>query len=297
MMVKTLAVVLSCLGLLWETSLSAAEPAPNESPAVTLLSFNIRYGTAKDGPDAWPLRREMVIQVLRDQSADFVGLQEALRFQIDHLREALPEYAELGVGRDDGKTAGEYSSILFRKDRWQLVEGKTWWLSETPDVPGSKTWGNTIPRIVTWGRFRSLDSSITLDIFNSHFDHMSQPSRVKSAEFLAGKIDALPADAAVVVMGDFNAGEDNPAITRLLSGPPDQPARLIDTFRVVHPGESIVGTFNGFQGTKDGPKIDYILTRPDVTVETAEIIRKEVNGRYPSDHFPVSAKVRFRAGP
>lgn len=293
-MIRTLVLLIPVLVLATDRTLSAEPTADHLSDTVKFLSFNIRYGTANDGPNAWPLRREMVFQVIRDQGADFIGLQEALRFQIDQIRQALPEYEEHGVGRDDGRTAGEYSSILYRKDRWTLLEGKTQWLSDTPDLPGSRTWGNLIPRIVTWGRFRSVSSDVTIHVINSHFDHISQPAREKSSDFIAMMIDELPQNASVVVLGDFNAGEDNPAIASLKSSEPDGPPRLADTFRVLHPDANVVGTFNGFQGTEDGAKIDYILTRPSVHVLKAEIIKTQSDGRFPSDHFPVNAELRFQ---
>ena len=116
---------------------------------VRVLSFNIRYGTAPDGTNAWPHRQELVYDVIRRQDSDFVGLQEALRFQIDAIRQSVPLYDEVGVGRDDGRQGGEYTAILYKTDRWRAADSGTVWLSGTPDVPGSMTWGNKITRIVT----------------------------------------------------------------------------------------------------------------------------------------------------
>lgn len=265
--------------------------AKADEVTVKLLSFNIRYGTANDGKDAWPLRHELVYDVIRSQQPDFCGLQEALRFQIDAIRKALPEYAEFGVGRDDGKTAGEYSAILYRNDRWQLDTGETLWYSDTPTEPASADWGNTIPRIVTWARFTEKSSGAEIYVFNTHFDHISQPSRLKSAEFLSRLIAEKAGTAPVVVMGDFNAGEDNPAIVRLKNNNATEGPELSDTFRVLHPEAKGVGTFNGFRGRTDGAKIDFVFTNPAVEVESAAIVRTNDDGRYPSDHFPVAAEV------
>ncbi|MBN2473295.1 MAG: endonuclease/exonuclease/phosphatase family protein [Pirellulales bacterium] len=261
--------------------------------SVKVLSFNIRYGTAADGANAWPHRQEMVFEVIRTQQPDFCGLQEALRFQIDAIRKAVPEYAEYGCGRDDGKTQGEYSAILYREDRWKPDRGETLWLSDTPEQPGSASWGNTIPRIVTWGRFVDKQTGRALCVFNTHFDHQSQPSRVKSAEFLAKLIARQGRDTPMILTGDFNAGERNPAIEHLKRPDENASARLVDTFRALHPEAESVGTFNGFEGRTDGEKIDYIFADPSVRVTSAEILRTHRDSRYPSDHFPVNAEVVF----
>lgn len=275
----------------WHDGACGNDPQPKGELALKVMTFNIRYGTANDGPDAWPRRREQVFDVIRREAADFVGLQEALRLQIDAIRESVPGYAEIGVGRDDGKTRGEYSPILYRADRWKVDSSGTFWLSDTPDVVASKTWGNELPRIATWGRFIELPTGRSIYVFNTHFDHQSQPSREKSAELLARRIaDRQPRDA-VVVTGDFNAGEDNPAIRYLKGEAGRSPVKLVDTFRVLHPDAAEVGTFNGFRGTATGPKIDFILTEPEATLRWARILHDHHNGRYPSDHFPVAAEI------
>lgn len=258
---------------------------------VDILSFNIRYGTADDGVNAWPHRKELVYDVIRRQDSDFVGLQEALRFQIDVIRDAVPGYGEVGVGRDDGREAGEYSAILYKTSRWRAADSGTIWLSDTPDAPGSMSWGNEITRILTWGRFIERQTGRALWVFNTHFDHVSQPSREKSAELLASRIaDRATADP-VVVTGDFNAGERNPAILHLTGEVGAAPVRLVDTFRVLHPESQAVGTGGGFEGRRDGPKIDYVFVEPETRVRRAEIIRDSRDGRYPSDHFPVYAEI------
>jgi endonuclease/exonuclease/phosphatase family metal-dependent hydrolase len=260
-------------------------------PTVHVLSFNIRYGTADDGVNAWPRRKDLVYDVIRRQDSDFVGLQEALHFQIDAIREVLPAYNEVGLGRDDGNEAGEYAAILYKRDRWRAEDGGTVWLSDTPDVPGSMTWGNEITRIVTWARFVEKETGRALWLFNTHFDHVSQPSREKSAELLASRIANRGSHDPVIVTGDFNAGEGNAAILYLKNVAKRSPVTLVDTFRALHPDARAVGTGGGFEGLRDGPKIDYVFAEPDAKVRKAGIIRDHRNGRYPSDHFPVYAEI------
>ncbi|MHC4518224.1 MAG: endonuclease/exonuclease/phosphatase family protein [Planctomycetota bacterium] len=267
------------------------------------MSFNIRYGTADDGENRWEKRHELVYGVIRKYDCDVVGLQEALRFQIDQIREALPEYGEIGVGRDDGKTKGEYSGILYRKDRLEVTDSGTFWLSDTPEVVGSTSWGNTITRICTWGRFVQKGTGRPFYVFNVHLDHRSQPSREKSVVLIAQRIRDREHGGPVFVTGDFNAGETNPAI-RYLKGAFEQgaaaaglkknPIPLVDTFRVLHPEATEVGTFNRWRGEWSGEKIDYVFALPGVDVLEAKIIFDTPDGRCPSDHFPVMA--RFSLG-
>ena len=260
----------------------AAEP-------VSVMSFNIRYGTANDGDNRWTLRRTFLFDVVREQNADIIGLQEALDSQIREIVEAVPGYAVVGVGRDDAKTAGEYSAILVRKDRFHVADAGTFWFSDTPAVPGSTSWGNRITRICTWARLIDRDGA-AFWFFNVHLDHQSQPSRERSTELLLRRIDAraFPTEP-VIVTGDFNAGEDNAAVQTMAAG-----KAFVDTFRVVHPDEKQVCTFNGFKAERiDGPKIDYVFVQPGTEVLSAEIVRTIRDGKYPSDHFPVVARIRL----
>jgi endonuclease/exonuclease/phosphatase family metal-dependent hydrolase len=264
----------------------AAEP-------MTVMTFNIRYGTARDGDNHWTLRRTFLFDVVREQSADIIGLQEALDGQIREITEAVPGYAVVGVGRDDGRTAGEYSAILVRKDRFNVAEAGTFWFSDTPAVPGSTSWGNRITRICTWARLIDRDGT-AFWFFNVHLDHESQPSRERSTELLLRRIDAraFPGEP-VVVTGDFNVGEDNPAILTMLGA-----KAFVDTYRVIHPDEKQVGSFSNFKlDSIDGPKIDYVLVQPGTDVLSAEIVRTARDGRYPSDHFPVVARIQLRPAP
>lgn len=273
----------------------AAQNGPREP--LTLMSFNIRYGTADDGENSWAARREMLFDVIREQDADVVGLQEALAFQIDEIVAAVPAYAVVGVGRDDGRRAGEHAAILFRTDRLRVADAGTFWFSDTPEVPRSKSWGNNYTRICTWARFVDRDGR-GFWVYNVHLDHESQPSRLRSTALLRDRILARSPDDPVIVTGDFNVGEDNPAMHTLLGGPSDDSRGgsplLVDSFRVLHPKAPSAGTYNGFKyGTVDGDKIDHVLVPPGSEVIRAEILRASRDSRYPSDHFPVVARVRL----
>ncbi len=262
-----------------------------DSTGLTVMTFNIRYGTANDGENAWPKRAELVYKMIETHSPDIVGMQEALRFQIDQIKEALPQYAETGVGRNDGLSKGEYSVILFRSDRLSLAEHGTFWFSDTPERPGSTNWGNSIPRICTWARFIDRKTSRSFYVFNIHLDHQSQPSRVRSVELLVRRIaERGHKNDPVIITGDFNAAEDNPAVLFLKGDSPhsgDQPDGLpprlafVDSYRIVHPDAVDVGTFNGFKGRRSGGKIDYVLIDPSLDVLDAAILRDNADGRSP----------------
>jgi endonuclease/exonuclease/phosphatase family metal-dependent hydrolase len=263
------------------TARQAAGPA-----ALRVMTFNIRYGTAPDGPDAWPLRRPLALRVISDFDPAVLGMQEALRFQLDEIERALPQFGEAGVGRDDGVTAGEYAAILFDRRRLELREQGTFWLSDTPALPGSMTWGNRYPRVATWAHLQDRLLGATFYVFCTHWDHESQPSREASAHLMLERIAArAEARDPLLVVGDFNSGEQNPAFRMLLA------AGLADTFRAIHPQATEVGTFHAFHGGRGGDKIDAVLTTPEWRVLDAGIVHTSEGGRFPSDHFPVTATV------
>lgn len=282
----TLRRILIFLPFLLASATSAA--AQTTADPLRVMSFNIRYGTASDGDDVWQNRRDLVADVIRDFGPAILGVQEALDFQVEALAAALPGLRVVGVGRDDGEAAGEWAAILVDTARVEIVDEGTFWFSDTPEVPGSTSWGNRITRICTWARVRDRQTRGVFYVYNNHWDHESQPSRERSAELLRQRIAGVAdPDAPVLVLGDFNAGEDNPAFGSLVEG-----TGLRDAFRAVHPDASEAGTFNGFEGRVDGDKIDAILVSDGWCVEAAAIDRTSRAGRYPSDHFPVTAVVR-----
>ena len=267
------------------------QPEQVASAPLDVMSFNIRYGTANDGDNAWPLRKDLAFEVIKQADPDVLGLQEALHFQLLEVLEALPQYALVGVGRDDGEQAGEYAAILYDSTRFDLLSQGTFWFSDTPEVVGSTSWGNSITRICSWAQLRDRSSQKAIYAYNVHWDHRSQPSRERSAGLLLSKIAKRSnPEAPVVVTGDFNAGEDNPAFVALLN---DDTIQLHDSYRSLHPDALEVGTFNGFVGTSDGDKIDAILLSGGLRSSSAEIVRTHQDGRYPSDHFPITAHVEF----
>lgn len=271
-----------------------------EPPAdLRVMSFNIRYGTADDGENHWDHRKDFLVKTVRTFAPDLLGTQETLAFQRDFLASQLSEYGQLGVGRDDGREQGEMMALFYKRDRFEKLAGGHFWLSETPDTIGSKSWDSSLPRMVTWVKLRDLadESAPPLVFFNTHFDHQGKTARLESARLVRRRVVELADGCSVVVTGDFNTGEGSPPYQALFGPDGDRPAPILDTYRTVHPKRADnEGTFNGFRlDAVRGPRIDWIGVSPGWEVRSAAIDHTSRNGRTPSDHFSVTAVVRRKS--
>jgi endonuclease/exonuclease/phosphatase family metal-dependent hydrolase len=296
--------VLTLLGT--AARLPAAEPkAGAAKPAVEIriVSYNMLGGdgTGGTGPNAWATRRDLVAELLRNQKPDVIDLQKAARISLDDLHQALPGYGEVGVGRNDGKTGGEYAAILYRTDRFDADESGTFWLSETPNVAGSTGWGARQARVCTWVRLIEKSSKSAFYVFTTHLDPTSATVRDNCAILIQNRIKVRTHPDPFILAGDMNSPESSTTI-RIFKGPTDltpeaaammSPPPLLDTFRVRNPDETGVSTRHQFTGSRNGEKVDYILAPATIEVVAAEILRDQINGKYPSDHFPVAATLRI----
>jgi len=259
-----------------------------------VMSYNIRYGTAPDGEDHWERRKEFLVATIRAFSPDLLGTQETLSFQRDYLAEHMPEYEVLGVGREDGKERGEMMAVFWRKDRFEVIDSGHFWLSETPEIPGSKSWDSSLPRMVTWVKLRDrvAESKPPIVWFNTHFDHRGAVVRRESARLIRRKLEELGKGCSLIIAGDFNAGESSEPY-RILFGMSEDGrlSPVVDTFRVAFPVRGAEeGTLSGFDVRNvTGPRIDWIACSRDWTVVKAGIDRTARDGRTPSDHFAVYA--------
>lgn len=272
--------------------------APAVAP-VRVMSFNIRYGTAKDGENAWEKRKEFLAETVAAFDPDLLGTQETLPDQRDFLAAKLPGYAAFAAGRDDGKDAGEMAAVFYRKDRFEKLDGGHFWLSDTPEKPGSKGWDAALPRVTTWVKLgdRTASGGKPVLFLNVHLDHRGEKARLESARLIRAQIAELGKGCRVVVTGDFNAGEGGEPYEALFGKRDDKPSPVADTFRVAHPtrGKS-EGTFSGFKAdATGGDRIDWIACSRDWDVRLAGIDRTACDGRTPSDHFPVTAVLRAAA--
>ncbi|MEO6183076.1 MAG: endonuclease/exonuclease/phosphatase family protein [Verrucomicrobiota bacterium] len=254
-----------------------------------VMSFNLRYASTNQ-PNAWTDRRPIMKDCLRKTDPDIIGTQEALYLQINDLSEDFPEYDWIGLGRDGG-SRGEFMAVFYRKDRFKPLAFDHFWLSETPDLIASTTWGNQNRRMVTWVKFLDRNSNQPFYLFNTHFDHQVQVAREKAAALVRERIVALSNSVPVILTGDFNAaGGNNKAYSILTDG-----GFLTDTWTSAKTRRNeTIGTFNSFsKPVVGGPRIDWILTRNGVVADSAEIVTFSQNGKFPSDHFPLLVSLRL----
>ena len=261
-----------------------------------VMTFNIRLPVPDDGINYWDNRRPLVASIIRYHEADIIGVQEAFRRQLDEMTTDMPEYAWIGVCRADGslqpKPDGEFSAILYRKDRFELLDGHTFWLSTTPAVAGSKGWDAALPRIATWAKFKDKKTGKTFFCFNTHFDHIGVNARMESAKLLLAKMKAIAGDNAVILTGDFNSIEtDEPY--QLITGDGGDYKMTDALYSSALPHHGPMGSFSGSfmlpgVGTN---RIDFIFTRAHITVLKHAILSDSWDGRLPSDHLPVLAEV------
>lgn len=257
------------------------------SKAINVATYNLRYDTPNDGPNAWPNRKENVKALVRFHEWDIFGTQEALRHQLNGVAE-LTEFAFVGKGRDDGKEAGEHSAIFYRKDRFKLLQSGDFWLRETPETPG-KGWDATCcNRICSWAKFKDLNTKKEFYFFNVHFDHQGVEARRQSGHLMVKKMKEIAGNALVICTGDFNSTPETEQI-QLMKG------ALNDTHDAsATPAYGPEGTFNAFKF--DAPmkqRIDYIFVSSPIKVLKYGVLTDAKDQRYPSDHQPVVAKIIF----
>ena len=280
--------VVACLASsIWAASASAQT---KDATGLRVMSFNIRYGTANDGKDVWMNRREFVVQTIRTFTPDLLGTQETLPFQALYINEQLPDYAYIGWSRDNSKD-GEQCGIFIRRDRFDIQESGLFWLSETPDEKFSKSWDSSLPRVATWTRLKDKKSDGREFLFaNTHFDHRGEEARKQSGILLRRRLSEMAPKLPMIVTGDFNCDQGSEPYQELL-----KEDVLRDSFRTVHPNRSNdEGTFHGFSGKPGKVRIDWILATQQFRAVEAAIDRTNIDGRYPSDHFPVTAVFQWK---
>lgn len=270
--------------------------AEGTGDAVRVMSFNVRYGTANDGENHWDKRKDFLADTIRAFDPDLLGTQETLDFQRDHVAAALPGHEAWGVGREDGAAKGEMCVLFFRRDRFEKLDGGHFWLSESPETAGSKSWDSSLPRMVSWVKLRDRRAPDAPPILylNTHFDHRGTQARIESSRLLRTRVASTGADCRVIATGDFNAGEGSEPYQALFGAVEGRDSPLVDAYRVAHPKPAAdEGTFSGFRAASTGgPRIDWIAMSRDWRVVEIHIDRTARDGRTPSDHFPVTAVLR-----
>ncbi|MBB6183475.1 endonuclease/exonuclease/phosphatase family metal-dependent hydrolase [Oleiagrimonas soli] len=253
-----------------------------------MMTFNVRVPVASDGINAWPKRRALLVRVIKTQHPDVLGTQELTEEQGTYIAAHLPGYAWFGQGREGG-TKGEHMGVFYRTDRLEVLKSGDFWLSDTPSVVGSKTWGQPLPRMVTWARFRFRDHGGTFYYFNTHFPYRDQDveARLRSADEILGRIAKLPATARVILTGDFNSAADSRVHAKLTHALQDV---WLHAPKHVGPAK----TFHNFTGHPDR-RIDWILVR-GFAPRSVRTVTTHDGPVYPSDHYPVLTVLQASGG-
>jgi len=263
----------------------------SDENSLRIMTFNVRVNVASDSSNAWPYRKDTAVSMIRFHKADIAGLQEALKEQVDDLAARLPEYGWFGIGRDDGKDAGEFMAVFYRTDRFDVLIDSTFWLSENPSTPGL-SWDAACNRVVTLGKFKDKKTDKIFYLFNTHFDHKGQIARRESSKLLLKSINGIAGTSPVIVTGDFNSTPDSEHYKILTQG--DNGIKLIDSKNVsYYPHHGPTGTWTGFKTAyyPNRQPIDYIFIRNNVKVLLHGTLSDSFDGRFPTDHMPVLAEI------
>jgi endonuclease/exonuclease/phosphatase family metal-dependent hydrolase len=262
-----------------------------DKDSVKVITLNVRYDNPEDSINAWPNRITLFCRFISQEKPDILGLQEVLWNQYALMDSVLKGYTSVGVGRDDGARGGEMNPVFFRKERFDLVRTLTFWLSDTPDVPGSKGWGASLPRIVTWLELVDKINHEHFYFFNTHFAHDSDSARIMSSKILLKEVGKIADGFPFIVTGDFNMLPYSTGYS-ILTGPDESVPVLADSYFVTE--KKPVGpsyTYNGFSDKPGTGRVDYIFVRNGMRVlnhSTSDLKENEV---FISDHWPVSAVI------
>jgi endonuclease/exonuclease/phosphatase family metal-dependent hydrolase len=258
--------------------------------SINLMTYNIRLDYPKTGENTWDLRKDFLINQILTNDIDILGIQEGMPDQLSYMDSIMTDYNFVGVGRDDGKNEGEYSAIFYNTEKYQILEQNTFWLSETPDTP-TLGWDAACKRICTYALIREAKSANHFWVFNTHFDHVGEVAKQKSADLIIDKIKNLNSqNFPVVLMGDFNLEEDSKEILLISSYLSD--SKMSSKSQ----SKETAGTYNAFDITKsDYPRIDYIfVSDKTLEVDNYRVIKDTYNNKFPSDHFPVCVDLTIK---
>lgn len=258
---------------------------------IEVMTYNIRNSNARDGENQWDKRKHRLSALIRKVNPDVLGTQEVLSDQLHDLQAEFKDYIAFGVGRDNGKHAGEHCAIFIRKDKFDLLNGGNFWLSERPERVGSISWDAAITRICTWVKLKDILTGTEFIVLNTHLDHKGEVARRKSAQLIRNRADNLAGQLPVIVTGDFNFTPTDTAYAYMLTDR-DHTALLKDTYNSHSPDF----TCCGFKvSNTDCSRIDYIFCSAGL-ITSDYTVHSDNNGtNYPSDHLPVSVKVNLHS--
>jgi endonuclease/exonuclease/phosphatase family metal-dependent hydrolase len=264
----------------------ASGQSKKETP-INIITYNIRMNTAGDGENAWPLRKEKVTGLLKFHQADIFNVQEALPEQMDDLTTLMPEFDHVGIGRDDGKRAGEHMAIFFKKSRFEKLDDGMFWLSETPDKPGFG-WDAACNRTCTWIKLRDKITKKCFLVLDTHLDHRGMKAREEGVKLILSRIPELNKEnLPLIFTGDFNLVKESAPVQDVLKVLNDAHDKSLT------PPYGPEGTSGGFAVRGKSRVIDFIFINQKVTVLRHGVLSDSFNMFYPSDHLPVLAEVRL----
>lgn len=273
--------------------------AMKDKPAspIRVITYNIRYaGAAYSGPVNWNNRKAFVRSILEYHEADIIGMQEVMHSQLMYFDSTLKDFAHAGIGRDDGKQAGEYSPVFFKTSLFENLRDSTFWLSPAPSIP-ARGWDAALPRVCTWVELKDRRNGKTFFVFNTHFDHVGVQAREESARLILRQIQRIAGASPVILTGDFNSEEDSKTI-RMITGKHDSGSfHLPDAMSVSkQPHHGSYQTFCGFEVKKGiaGGHIDYIFVSTHWRVDKHATLTDFEGDYFPSDHFPVLSEMELK---
>ncbi|MEC7754604.1 endonuclease/exonuclease/phosphatase family protein [Roseivirga sp. UBA1976] len=249
-----------------------------------VVSFNIRYGTPGDGENKWKSRRDRVMSIFKKYKDGIIATQEALPLQVDEILDEVSQLDVVYRSRTIDEKGGESNAIFYNKKTWRVIESETFWFSDTPSEPASKSWGNTLPRIATLVVMEHKPSGKKLRLLNAHLDHRSDNSRERSTELLLRKLMTEVAEMPTILLGDFNEEPEGENILRLK-----------EYFTDAYSGSELEGcTYHNWNGGSHCPRIDYIFyLKSGLRLKEFVIDRWKNKFFYPSDHYPIVASFAF----
>lgn len=248
------------------------------------MTYNIRNSNANDGVNRWSLRRDNLVSLIKKVDPDVLGTQEVLLNQLTYLKKSLSDYESFGVGRNDGKHKGEHSALFYKKGKYELLKGGNFWLSETPQIPGSKSWDAAITRICSWVQLKEKATGTVFYVFNTHFDHKGKQARRNSAALIRHTVDSLAGSSPVIVMGDFNLEPSDPGYVTM-TDKNNFKVQLNDSYM----DGALTYTDCGFDvHNKQCGRIDYIFASPQYSKNSYTVHTDNNGSYYPSDHLSVS---------
>ena len=252
---------------------------------ITVMSYNVRMGVANDGENSWENRKAATPAMLADCAPDVFGVQEAFDFQLDYIEQTSPAYKWVGVGRDDGKTKGEYMAVFYNAEKIELLDWGTYWLSETPEVP-SRGWDAACRRTATWTLLKIKENGKKFWFVNTHLDHVGKQARANGLQLIVDRIDGMNTQEKLpmVLTGDFNVTPDDPCLVEL-----DKRMKSARAFAIQSDEKP---SFNGFKAPKS--VIDYIYFSEFSECGTFRVVDSEYAGcPFISDHYPILATLKF----